>query len=200
MSGPTPPVDLATRTPHLLTLEAGDILNRFYTLGDGARTFDPVFYDRSPGGRFNAPDGSYGVLYTAKRPYGAFAETFLRTSGRRMVDRGLMARKGFATLRVLRRVALVAFDGPRLAALGATAAVSHCDPPYGNSQAWSAALRSHPAGADGIAYSSRHDPSEVCYAIFEHRDDPVAEIDRDVGLDADWFWRLADHYEVGIAP
>ena len=101
---------------------------------------------------------------------------------------------------MLRRLVLVDFDGPRLAPLGATAAVPHGDPPYENAQAWSKALKEHPDAPDGIAYTSRHDPSELCYAIFHHPDPPVSEVRRDVALDADWFWRIADHYEVGAAP
>ena len=200
MSGPPPPSDLASRTPHLIYLDRGSILHRFYTRTDGTRTFDPIFYDPSLRGRFNSPDGNYGVLYTAKQLNGAFAETFLRTSGRRMIDPGLMASKGYTRLEVRRRLALIEFDGRWLAPLGATAAVPHSDPPYDNPQAWSKALRNHSISPDGIAYTSRHDPSEICYALFSNPDPPVAELSRDAALDADWFWQLADHYEVGMAP
>lgn len=116
-----------------------------------------------------------------------------------MVDTALMDRKGYAQLRVQRRLTLIVFDGRWLARLGATAAAPHSDPPYGNAQAWSKALRDHPVKPDGIAYSSRHDPSELCYALFESSDPSLAVISRDPNLDVDWFWRLADHYEVGVA-
>jgi hypothetical protein len=43
---------------------------------------------------------------------------------------------------------------------------------------------------DGIGYSARHDPHQPCYALF----------DRALDLDADWFWELADVYEVGWPP
>lgn len=176
------------------------VLHRFYTHTDGGRALEPIYYDPSVLGRFNAPDETYGVLYAARRPHGAFAESFLRTAGRRVVDPGLLARKGLVELEVLRPLNLVEFDGRRLAPLGATAAVPHGDPPYGNAQSWSKALREHPEAPDGIAYTSRHDPSELCYAIFGSPDPPVSETRRDVGLDADWFWRIADHYDVGVAP
>ena len=200
MSGPSPPADLASRRPQLFRLDRGTILHRFYTRTGGARTFDPIYYDSSLSGRFNAPDGSYGVLYAAKESYGAFAETFLRTSGRRMIDAGLMARKGYASLEVRRGLTLIEFDGRWLAPLGATAAVPHSDPPYDNAQVWSKALRSHPVRPDGIAYTSRHDPSQLCFAVFENSDPPVAVLSRETNLDASWFWDLADHYQAGMAP
>ena len=78
MSGPLPPADLERRQPELVELPAGELLHRFYTA-----KWEPIFFDTSTDGRFNAPDASYGVLYVAQEPGGAFAETFLRTPGRR---------------------------------------------------------------------------------------------------------------------
>jgi hypothetical protein len=37
------------------------VLHRFYTAA-----FDSIYFDRGRDGRLNAPDGTYGVLYTAK--------------------------------------------------------------------------------------------------------------------------------------
>ena len=81
MSAPLPPSDLDSRDPELLQLPAGTIIHRFYTSG-----YEPIFFDPGLSGRLNAPDGSYGVLYGAKDRSGAFAETFLRTPGRRLID------------------------------------------------------------------------------------------------------------------
>ncbi|WP_363223061.1 RES domain-containing protein [Phenylobacterium sp.] len=116
-----------------------------YTLGDGARRFDPIYSDQSLQGRFNAPDASYGLLYAAKAEPGAFVERFLRSPGRRDIDPGLLDNKGYPRLKVLRPLRVVEFDGRRLAPLGATAAVPHGDPPYDIPQTWSRALRDHPA-------------------------------------------------------
>jgi RES domain len=77
VSIPLPPSDLASRKPELIKLRAGTIIHRFFTSG-----YEPIFFDSGPSGRLNAPDGSYGVLYCAKEPSGAFAETFLRSPGR----------------------------------------------------------------------------------------------------------------------
>ena len=192
---PYPPADLDTRTPHFIELPENAVLHRFYT----AR-FDPIFFDRSLDGRLNAPDGAYGVLYVAKTEAGAFAETFLRQPGRTLIPTDFLALKAYARLRVLRPLTLIKFSGPGLGRLGATAEVGHGGKPYDASQAWSKALKAHPADADGIAYTARHDDEELCYALFDGRADPVAAIDRVTDLDQDWFWRIAEPYGLGIAP
>jgi hypothetical protein len=76
----------------------GSDLHRFYTT-----THEPVFFDRSTSGRFNAPDGSFGVLYVARLVNGAFAETFLRSPGNTLIDSGLLRRKGYVHSRRFRR-------------------------------------------------------------------------------------------------
>ncbi len=192
---PYPPADLDTRTPHFIELPENAVLHRFYT----AR-FNPIFFDRSLDGRLNAPDGAYGVLYASKTEAGAFAETFLRQPGRTLIPTDLLALKAYARLRVLRPLTLIKFSGPGLGRLGATAEVTHGGKPYDAPQAWSKALKAHPASADGIAYTARHDDEELCYALFDGRSDPVAAIDRVTDLDQDWFWRIAEPYGGGIAP
>ncbi len=191
--GPLPPTNLSGRSPNTIDLVPGQIVHRFYTA-----SFDPIYFDKTDAGRLNAPDGTYGVLYAAKHPAGAFAETFLRTPGRQLIDPGLMAVKGFVRLEVLKPATLIDFDGPGLAILGATAEVVHGSPPYDLPQKWSAALKAHPSKPDGIAYGARHDPSQLCYALFESAS--VREIDRQNDLDANWFWSLADVYKVGRPP
>jgi hypothetical protein len=114
--------------------------------------------------------------------------------------REFLALKAYARLRVLRPLTLIKISGPGLARLGATAEVVHGGKPYDAPQAWSKALKAHPAGVDGIAYTARHDDEELCYARFDGRSDPVAAIDRVTDLDQDWFWRIAEPYGVGIAP
>lgn len=193
MSAPLPPSDLGKRQPLMARLATGQILYRFYSLG-----FDPVYFDTSGLGRLNAPDGSYGVLYATQRLQGAFAETFLRAPGRRLIDPALLGRKGLVQLEVIRPMDLIAFDGPGLPILGATAEVVHGGLPYDTSQAWSKALKAHPIKPRGIAYSARHDPSETCYALFEPAS--VREISHDEALDTDWFWALAEIYRVGRPP
>jgi hypothetical protein len=170
-------------------------MHRFYT-----SVFEPVYFDTSELGRFNAPDASYGVLYAAKELQGAFAETFLRTPGSTLIDGGFLKRKAYVRLSATRDLRLVNLIGRGLAAVGATAEIPHCGLPYHAPQAWSQAIFDHGENVDGIAYHARHDDTEMCYAIFDRAASVVNETARDLDLDADWFWRLADEYGSGLAP
>jgi hypothetical protein len=193
VTSPQPPADFDRRQPRVIRLNPGDVLHRFF-----GKDRPPIYFDRSSAGRLNAPDGSYGVLYTAQRPLGAFAETFLRSPGRQLIDPGLMARKAYVQLEVSQPMTIIDFDGPGLAILGATAEVVHGPLPYDLPQAWSAALRAHPIAAQGIAYSARHDPHEICFALFD--DAPLRVQAIHENLDGDWFWDLADVYKMGRPP
>lgn len=193
---PYPPPDLAARQPLESAVAAGETLHRFFSAAH-----DPIYFDRGADGRLNAPSGAgYGVLYAAKAPQGAFAETFLRNPGLTLLPTDLLARKAYVRLEVLRPLKLVRLAGPGLARLGATAQVVHGGKPYDAPQAWSAALHAHPGAFDGIAYNARHDDEALCYAIFDRAADALREASRDRELDRDWFWDLAEPYGVGLAP
>jgi len=192
---PPDPPDLAARKPRELNLSTGDILHRFYTAA-----FEPIFFDTGSTGRLNSPDGSYGVLYTAKTIQGAFAETFLRIPGLTQLPADLLAKKAYVTLKVLRPLKIVRLTGPGLAILGATAQVVHGGLPYDVPQAWSKALHDHPRTYDGIAYHARHDDEALCYALFDRAADGVQEDSREAHLDQDWFWDTAELYGAGLAP
>lgn len=190
---PLPPADLARRAPVEIQVAPGETLHRFYTAA-----FEPIFYDTSLRGRLNAPDGRYGVLYVAREAEGAFAETFLRNPGRTQIPTDLLKAKAYVQLRVLRPLTLVKLAGNGLARVGATAEVVHGGLPYDTPQAWSSALFDHPNGYDGIAYNARHDDERLCYAIFDRGPPAAEELDRDVDLDQNWFWELAEPYGVGL--
>lgn len=195
MTVPLPPPDLHSRSPKIVSLPRGSEIHRFYTA-----IYEPVFFDRSTTGRFNAPDGSYGVLYAAKLVNGAFAETFLRAPGNTLIDSGFLRRKGYVRLETVLPLKLVDLTGPGLAIVGATAEVPHSGLPYDAAQAWSKALFDHPVEVDGIAYHARHDDTEICYAIFDRAEAAIVEVSREVNLDQDWFWDVGTRYGVGLAP
>ncbi len=176
-------------------LPAGTVVHRFYSAG-----YEPIFFDSSRTGRLNAPDGRYGVLYTAREAAGAFAETFLRTPGRRLIDSDLLRLKAYARLEIVTELKLIRLAGPGLAVVGATAEVVHGGLPYDVPQAWSLALFEHPVGAQGIAYYARHDDESLCYAIFDRAQAAIRVIHKETNLDQDWFWQLALRYHVGMAP
>jgi hypothetical protein len=192
MSRPFPPKDIAQRNPSLITI--GDAtFYRFYRRGR-----EPIFFDRSTLGRFNSPDGSFGVLYAAKSLAGAFAETFLRNPGQRQLPDELIAQRGRADLRSRRPLHLVQLHGRHFAALGATAEVVAGAQPYDLPQAWADALHNHPGEFDGIAYRARHNDDEISYALFDRTKAAIDELDRDENLDADWFYELMKHYNIGL--
>jgi len=190
-----PPADFASRSPEVVTLPRGTVVERFFSV-----KHDPIHFDRSRSGRFNAPDGRYGVLYTSQTLGGAFAETFLREPGRTLLPLDLLRKKARVRLQATRALELAKLAGPGLARLGATAEVTHCSLPYDVPQAWSEAIYDHPMRPDGIAYYGRHDDEALCYAIFDRDPIPVNEISRDMTIDRDWFWEIADLYRVGLAP
>lgn len=195
MSGPLPPADLNRRKPRILELPSGTGFHRFYRL-----IYEPIYFDPSRLGRFNAPDGTYGVLYSAKTIEGAFAETFLRDAGRMLLAVDFVEERGHVTVHSARPLRFIELGGKGLAPLGATAEILHSGLPYDVPQAWSRALHDHPIGADGIAYRGRHDDHELCCAIFSRAAGSISETVRRVILNADWFWELAEKYEVGLAP
>jgi hypothetical protein len=163
-----------------------------------SRAKEPIYFDPSKTGRFNSPDRSFGVLYAAKRINGAFAETFLREVGRTPLPSDLVMKKGLVRLRSRRALRLANLYGPGLARLGATSEVSSVLP-YESSQAWAAALHNHPCKCDGIAYRSRLDDDEICYALFERSASAIAEIDRDGDLlNADWFLEPIRKYKMAL--
>lgn len=195
MSGPQPPKNLAERVPDYAYLETGFKLHRFYSAA-----FEPVYFDRSLLGRLNAPDQSYGVLYTAATREGAFAETFLREPGRSLIDLELLKKKAHVVLNLTAPLKLARLAGRGLARLGATAEILHSGLPYDTAQSWSKALHDHPVKIDGIAYYARHDDEQLCYALFDHCAVHISVAETQTELDTDWFWQIANHYNLGIAP
>lgn len=124
MSGaPQPPPDLAQRKPLIRSLKRGTTLHRFYTEAN-----EPVYFDRSLNGRFNAPDGTYGTMYVAETLGGAFAETFLRVPGRTLLPQDMVDAKAYVRLRLKRPLGLIQLAGRGLARIGATAEALRCSP------------------------------------------------------------------------
>ena len=129
---------------------------------------DPIFFGKSGDGRFDDPEGEYGVLYAAEDAFGAFVESFGRAPGRNIVswqslrDRPL-SRMGMAATGASLR--LVDLTGTGLARIGATADLTSGF--YRAAQRWSRTLHEHPSEPDGLLYRLKHDPSRKGVAIFE---------------------------------
>lgn len=193
---PEPPSNFASREPEVYKLRIGNMMSRFF---NNSYT-DPLYFDRSADGRFNATLGSYGVNYAAKDKEGAFAECFLRSTGRQSITRTQLDSRGYTEILVLEEMRLVMIGGRGLARIGATAEITASRPPYKVPQIWSGAVYDHPAGFDGITYYSRHDNSELCFALFERSQHKFTSQNTQVVLNDDMIDELLEHYQIGLLP
>jgi hypothetical protein len=196
LPAPEPPPDLHRRKLVIEELPTGTQIHRFHTA-----IYPATFFDTTQGGRFNSPDGSYGVMYAALDRRGAFAETFLRNVGSTVISETFVESKACGAYTLTKDIRAVRFRGYGLAPIGATASVCSCPgPPYTLPQAWSAGLCNHPEKPDAILYGSRHDDEALCLAIFDraHKalDFPVSVTNL---LGKSWFYELMDRYGVGLA-
>lgn len=134
--------------------------------------FSPIFFSPGPGkppaGRFDSTTGAFGVLYLAYAFEGAFAETVLRNPRQRLIGLREISSRSLTVLGMSRSVRLVEMRGAGLQALGVDNAIT--TGPYEPCGIWADALFTHPDQPDGLAYSSRHDPDQICVALFSRPD------------------------------
>jgi hypothetical protein len=158
---PFPFAELNAKSPLLHTLSAGTVIFRMHPGAHGA-----LYFGKKGHYRFDAPDGSFGVMYTGEDPECCFIESFGQTTGTPAVSGAYIEQRHLSQLRLekgLRFIDLVETAG--LARLGADGRLFTGS--YAVSQAWSAALKTHPTKPDGIRYRSRRDPARVAYAVYE---------------------------------
>lgn len=106
------------------------------------------------------------MLYASPLLDGAWVETFMQELGRTTVSTKELSERPIAVIepkRPLRLIDLCARGGQMK--LGLDGRI--CTGSYAISQAWSDALRDHPANVDGILFPSRHELSVPSCAIFE---------------------------------
>jgi hypothetical protein len=118
--------------------------------------------------RFDSLSGTFGVFYAGLGMAGAVMETLLRNPARKMVDYTDIDSRALTLVHSGRELRLVRLHGNGLQQLGCDNAIS--TGPYDPCRAWSDALWAHRSAPDGIAYQSRHDPGEICLALFERAD------------------------------
>ena len=157
----------------IIAIPSGTRVFRIHRLGHGAVFFsppvDPATGERQPPTyRFDSASGAFGVLYAAEQFEGAFVETILRNPQLTFVSQNYVTLRGVTELACSRELRLVDMHGRGPSRIGTTNAVS--TGPYAPCRAWSDYLYSHRARPDGIAYASRHNPLQICYAIFERSD------------------------------
>lgn len=158
---PEPPDDLDDRSPLLVKMSARTIFFRFHN-----RAKEPLFFGRTAGNRFDAPDGSFGVLYVGFDEHCAFIETFGQSTGIRAVTRTALEQRHLAYLEITLSLTLMDLaNSGGLARIGADAGLFSGS--HAVAQRWSAALRRHPAKPAGIVYPARHDAARKSCALFD---------------------------------
>ena len=161
----------------------------------------PIFYGRTGANRFDAPDGSFGVLYAGCDPFTAFIETFAVAAGTRIITTTALKEKALSELKAARALRLIDLtQSGTLMRIGADARLfsgSHDD-----AQLWSKQLHAHPCKADGLLYPSRLDPLRQSIALFEDRAPALIELDRQSwygpGKLRSLLAEIAEHYELQL--
>ncbi|MEO6784258.1 MAG: RES family NAD+ phosphorylase [Bradyrhizobium sp.] len=189
---PEPPFDIASRKLPLVHRTAGSRYVRIHRATDDAIWFgwdERTSTFRVAINRFDAPDRSYGVLYVAATPDGAFAESIGRTPRLFRSDDELAALRmtTFELVRDLRVVDL--HGGEAVGAIGATGVVGVG--PQSLARLWSRALQAHPEKPDGIEYRCRHNSDELALALFHRIGEAALAPVADASLIADPVWLRA---------
>lgn len=165
-SAPPPPDWLNSAALPITMIPAGQLLHRLHRTQHG-----PVFFGPGAGVpptyRFDSASGRFGVLYVGASLNGALAETILRNPQRLMVAMSDITVRSASKLSCERDLRVVTMSGPGLQTLGTDNAIS--TGPYEPCGEWADALWDHPELPDGIAYLSRHDPDEMCFALVERK-------------------------------
>lgn len=151
----------------LLAIErgAGEIVVRVHHQDRGAVFFGPK-PGASPQNRFDAPSSEYRVLYAADRLEGAFAESVLRRPVGRILRRAFVEERVWTPLRLQRPLILAKVLDEGLQFHGVDASVSASED-YAGPRALALALHTDFPRLDGLAYRSRFNNGEVCFAIFD---------------------------------
>ena len=169
MTRPELPRSLAVRT-----LAAGSVLYRAHGVERGAIFFGPVAGE-APRSRFDAPDGSYRVMYLGLTDEAAFIEGVIHSAvPRRIISERTLAQRAISTVHVIRPIRAARLYGRYLVRNGAEAAVAHGADYAGVSRPWSGAIHAHADEVDGILYSARHDDSVLALALFDRAAHKVA--------------------------
>ena len=167
---PEPPEHLRQR--QLTLIEFSEPLYRTHGVKRNPKTPGSVGTNR-----FDAPDGTYDVVYYGRDPYCAFVETFAHPAGTRSVTTAALKSRALSTLRPLRPLILIDLtQSGSLFRIGADARLFTSE--YNISQRWSKALHDHPAGVQGLLYVCRLDPTRQSVALFIDREPKLIELER----------------------
>lgn len=157
-------IALPKRLP-VTTLPAGTTLWRVHRREHGALWFGPA-----PGtparGRFDAPGGEFGMCYFGRSLAVAVAETLVRGSRTRLIDRADLEARTASTFTTRGPLRLLQFEGAGLVRLGIGEEQAHAAE-YAATQRMMLDLFERDTDLAGIQYRSRWDNSLLCVALFD---------------------------------
>lgn len=155
-------------TPSLRRIKAGTVLHRIHRRDDDPIFFGPV--GSEPRFRFDAPDGSYKVLYVARSLETAFGETVVRSPHIPYVTTASVEGRVRSELIAERALRLFPLVDAGVSALGLSFTDLHGD---AYAKTWDISARIHDGTtADGILYTSRFD-NQRCIALFDRATDAI---------------------------
>jgi hypothetical protein len=191
---PAPPVDFAGRTVTIVEFD-----KPIFRSHSSSR--HPVFYGKTGQYRFDAPDGSYGVLYAGADMFCAFIESLIKNPNSRVVTTAELKNKAIAELKGERALRLIDLtQSGALVRIGADSRLFSADREA--AQLWSKALHDHPALADGLLYPSRLDPVRQAVALFKDRAPKLRELSRQTwyapGPQRRLLAQIAEHYKIEL--
>lgn len=154
----------------LTTVPAGTSWFRIQRCGHATA----LFWGKREAGRWNDPDGRFGLLYASESVEAAFAETFGRelmaTTAPAMLkflSRQELQERCVARLWAGRELRLLDLGGPALQALNLDARLLHTCDELAVCQHWARWLHGAPEQPDGLLYPSRLFPRRFNAAVFD---------------------------------
>ena len=165
---PLPPSDFQQRT---LSIQTQKIT--LYRLNQASYK-SAIYFDRSGMGRYDSPQQSYGILYTAESVRGAFIESFGRVRGKLGVAIADLKSRNLFEIKSERELNLVNLWGDGLVKMGADSSITS-GINYEIARIWGEHIYLHPQKVDGIFYLSRHDNTQMCCGIFDRVRDSLTE-------------------------
>ena len=169
-------------------IAAGETLHRVHHAANKARFYGK----RDATWRWDAPAGTYGVLYLGASRDGPFAETLLRKPAQRAVVWSEVEKRRFARFRTTDPLRLADVHGKGLGWAGVTVAEVAADHDgktypgaYAKTQAISAEVHAS-TDLDGVAYRSRLDPDQICVALFDRADSKIELVEEGEPIDRAW--------------
>jgi hypothetical protein len=148
--------------------------------------FEPIWFGPGEGspplGRFDAPNGEFGVCYFASSPGVTILETLVRGLRVPIIARDALQVRGASSIALIAPLRMLQLEGKGLAGFGVGAhEVSGDD--YRRCQDLAGRVHQRLPEVDGIQYRSRWDTSELCWAVFDRARPRLGDVLGTQGLD-----------------